>query len=283
MKRILAVFTAACLLGMAGCAGERLPSSGSSGEPARLAELTVTVLDIGKADAILIRTGDKAMMIDTGEAEDAQDVLEALAGEGVRRLDYLIITHLDKDHVGGAGPLIRALPVGQIIQSHNMEESEAYADYQAACQEKGLSPIRLREVMDIEWEQARLRLLPAAEDAYTDDNDYSIMTELTYGGKRLLFAGDAVGNRLREYLDGEVQPVDFLKVPHHGRIDPMSAALLRAVKPAYAAITCSKKKPPDEELLTLLAADGTETFLTTDGAIRVITDGQTITVNQAPR
>ena len=283
MKRFWAAISLLCLLGFSGgCSGsETPPEIVSGGAEDTLPPLTVTVLNVGKADAILIRCGDNALMVDAGEAKDAAELLEFLENEGVRRLDYLILTHLDKDHIGGAGPLLRAIPVERVIQSHNTEDSKAFADYQAACREKGLTPTRLRKNWEIDWGRAHMRLLPAAQDTYTDDNDYSIMTEMTYGRHRFLLAGDATGARLREYLDGDVQPVDFLKVPHHGRIDPMSAAFLRAVKPDYAAITCSKKKPPDEELLALLREEGSEIYLTTQGHIRLTSNGQTLLVDQA--
>lgn len=283
MKRFWAAISMLCLLLCSGgCFGsDTPPETVFSGAGDTLPPLTVTVLDIGKADAILMRCDDKALLVDAGEAKDAADILQFMENEGVRRLDYLILTHLDKDHIGGAGSLLRAIPVERVIQSHNSEDSKAYADYQAACREKGITPTRLRQNLEIDWGRAQMRLLPAAQDAYTDDNDYSIITELTYGRHRFLLAGDATGARLREYLDGDVRPVDFLKVPHHGRIDPMSAAFLRAVKPDYAAITCSKKKPPDEELLALLREEGTETHLTAQGDIRLTSNGQTLLVEQS--
>ena len=75
--------------------------------------------------------------------------------------------------------------------------------------------------------------------------------------------------------------MDFLKVPHHGRIDDESETFINAVKPKYAVITCSKKEGGEEKLLALLDAAGSETYLTTGGTVTAVSTGSGITVTQA--
>ena len=277
------------LLFCGGCAGEDSRPSAESGvsgasqiseSAASLPVLEVTVLDIGKADAILLQAGEEAVLIDTGEEEDGDKVAAALKERGVQRLDCLVLTHLDKDHIGGVPAVLEAVEVERVVQSNNEEDSDAYRACLQACWEAGHNPERVAAPGELPLSHLRLRLLPSGKVSYADDNHYSIMAELTYGEKRFLFAGDAEAERLEEYLAGEPAPVDFLKVPHHGRENDKTAAFLAQVRPAYAVITCSKKHQPDEEVLEQLSALGASVFLTTGGDVRAVCDGQNLTVTQ---
>lgn len=291
MKRWLCLLLACLILLLAGCsAGPGKPADSSAGsqsaeatqehEKTGLPELTVTVLDLGKADSILIQMENHAALIDTGKDEDGADILAILKDKGIQRLDFLLLTHLDKDHIGGADKILAAMPVGRLLQSNNDEDSGDYKEYLQACGEKKITPEKLKETQAVILSGAEFRFLPAKRDYYEDDNDYSILTELTYGEKHFLFAGDAEDERLEEYLAQDVLPFDFLKVPHHGRKSELSAAFLQAVSPKNAVITCSKKKQPDDEIITLLTQLGARVFLTTDGYVTARCDGKDLKVTQ---
>ena len=102
MKRIVAgLLTLAILVGgLAGCAREPAPEG----------TLTVTVLDEGKADCILIQESSVgAMLIDTGTRESASAILEFLRARGIDTLETLLLTHMDKDHIGGAAAILQAV------------------------------------------------------------------------------------------------------------------------------------------------------------------------------
>ena len=295
MKKWGAVWLALMLFMLSGCAGKggaADPSSAFS-QPSALSQtagngaasgglpaLTVTVLDLGKADAILIQVEDKAFLIDTGEDEDGSKVNAVLADRGISRLDGLLLTHLDKDHIGGVDKVLRSVEVDRLYQPVGTEDSGDYGEYVEACREKGIAPVRLTGPETLTLAGAALRLLPAAKGYYEDDNDYSVITEMTYGERRFLFAADAEDERLAEYLADGPAAFDFLKVPHHGRESDLSGAFLRAVRPAYAVVTCSKKKTPDESVLKLLEDIGSQVFLTSDGYVTAQCDGGTLTVKQ---
>ena len=94
--RLLCLLLALCLMLLPGCArGE------SEAET-----LSVTFFDAGKADAILVRTGEHALLIDTGLNKNGAALVDALRAAGVQSLDVLLITHFDKDHVGGADSVL---------------------------------------------------------------------------------------------------------------------------------------------------------------------------------
>lgn len=253
-----------------------------SGNGKELSELTVTVLDIGKADAILIETEQSTVLIDSGEEENGDEVCAALKQKGIDRLDYMILTHLDKDHIGGAAQVLNTVSVEHVIQSANDETSDEYDALKQACHTAGIVPKKLETEETFWLDDAEFRLLPAQEKIYEDDNDYSIMIELTYGAKRFLFAGDAVERRIGEYLQEGASQFDFFKVPHHGKLENLSEALIYAVNPRYAVITCSKKNPPDDEVVALLKESGAQVFLTEEGTVVARCNGESLIVEYAP-
>ena len=105
MKRLCTLLLAALLL-LSGCAAGRPDGS--------LPTLTVTFLDVGKADCILLEAEGRAAMIDAGNQGDAEEILALLSAKGISSLDFLLLTHLDKDHIGGADALIESVPIGTI-------------------------------------------------------------------------------------------------------------------------------------------------------------------------
>ena len=254
------------------------PSAGP--DPSPEGELTVTVFQTGKSDCILIETAGGAALIDTADKGDGKELVQELEKRGVRKLELLLLTHLDKDHIGGAARILENFPVERLVQADYDEDSGPYEKYQEACAALGLTPLRLREEMTLTLGGASLTLTPGAHPPYEQDNDYSIITAMEYGEIRFLFAGDAEKERLGEFLSSGGGPADFLKVPHHGRYNGLSAAFLDAVRPAWAVITCSEKEPPEEELLELLRRGGAKTLLTSGGPVTAVSDGKTLAVTQ---
>lgn len=242
--------------------------------------LEITVLKLDKADAILIELSGRAMLIDTGETGDGSKIAALLRDRRITRLDYIILSHSDKDHIGGLARVYQEVPVTQLIVSHHIKDSEEYLRYLETVSRYGLQPITLREEMTLEFAGALVRNIPAREDYYEDDNNYSIMTEITYGSHRFLFAGDAETARLEEYLQGDPQPFDFVKMPHHGRKSDNSVDFINAISPKYAVITCEKRKDTAKTVTNALNEVGAETFFTSDGLVTVISDGTTLTVKQ---
>lgn len=271
ISRIIAAVLSAtlCLLMAGGCHGEMTEG------------LTITVLDVGKADSIVVQevTGG-AMLIDTGTKESADTVLDFLRQEGISSLSMLILTHMDKDHVGGAAAVLEAVTVERVLQADYDRDNASSSAYKEALAASGVTPERLREPVEASLGEAAIRVLPGEKTAYEQSNDYSLMTEIVYGSRRMLFAGDAERERLQEYLEGEPQACDFLKVPHHGGTEKNSAAFLAATSPAYAVITCSEEEPPDEEILTLLKMAGAKVYLTSDGTVTAECDGRSLRVRQ---
>ena len=95
-----------------------------------------------------------------------------------------------------------------------------------------------------------------------------------------MFAGDAENARLAELLKEGSLSHDVLKVPHHGKAETLSAAFFQAVGPSYAVITSDEKNPEDEVVPALLRQLGAEVFLTREGTVTALTDGENIRLTQ---
>lgn len=244
------------------------------------AGLNVTVLDTGKSDCILVEADGRTMMIDAGYEENGEQIVDFLRERGIVRLDYLLITHFDKDHIGGADQVLRAVEVGEVIQPNGDKDSKQYRQYTSALAGAGLTARRLSGTEEFALGEASVRLLAAQRTDYEGDNDFSIMAELRYGERSFLFAGDAEDVRLTEYLEQAPGHFDFLKVPHHGRLGGRTEEFLRAVSPNYAVITCSRTEGAEWGVTQLLQNMGCETYLTTEGDVMLRCDGARIRIWQ---
>lgn len=287
MKRILMVcLTALLCLCLFGCTGggetktrETLPVTGS---------LTVAVLQIGKADAIVIHTDNHAMLIDTGESDDGGKVLNYLNGQGISKVDYMLITHYDRDHVGGADRILNYMEVGQIIRPDYVGEREEYDVLLADIAELGVSDrVMAAGSPDLTFmlDDVQVTVNAAAKTTYTNsagvvqDNNFSLVTRLHHGNQVLLFTGDCEDDRLAELIAGDADwSADYLKVPYHGNATKLTASLVKAVNPRYAVICDSAKNPADDATLTALAR--AQVFCTKEGTVIAVSDGKSITVTQ---
>ena len=245
--------------------------------------LSVTFFDAGKADAILIRTGDHAMLIDAGLDANGAALVDALRAAGVESLDALLITHFDKDHVGGADHVLASLPVSAVYQPDYLKDSKQLRQYQKAAQAAGLSPVTLSENCELTLGEARLQVDVANQDDYgaDEENDFSLVVSLRFGGTSFLFAGDAEEARIDELLAEGNLAHDVLKVPHHGRKHDNNAQFFEAVSPRYAVITSSDDEPEKQETVRLLEQAGATVLLTRLGDVTIVSDGTSLTATQA--
>ncbi len=280
-RRLIAILAALGLL--AGCAAS--PAAEPTAEAAPITDsLQIYCFQAGKADAFLFWNEAGAVLLDTGESGFGKTILAKLEELGIQKLDRLIITHFDKDHVGGAKKLLGSIPVDQILQSDCPKEgASAYDKYVEALAEAGLEAVTLREQLTFRLGDAEFSVNPPALARYgeSDSNNSSLIVSVTHGGDRLLFTGDAEELRLTEFLKTEPAVCAFVKLPHHGRYQPSLKTLLAQLKPAYALITSSEEEPEDAETLALLAEYGTECFLTRSAPVLITSGPEGLTVEYA--
>lgn len=247
--------------------------------------LKVSLLKAGKADAIVVQMGAQTMVIDAGE-EDGAELVAFLEKQEISKVDILIITHFDKDHVGGADTLVEAMEIGEVVLPDYETDGTEYWDFMKAMKGKNITPQRLTQPAEFTLGNATVLVEPPQDYTVGSgtgdiDNNFSLITTITYGENRLLFTGDAEKSRLREWLSGgTAEDCDFLKIPHHGIYNGALKELLETVTPEYAAICSSSKNPAEQKTLDVLEQYQVQTVQTKDGDIIITCDGNRLEVTQ---
>lgn len=288
--RTVLIFTACVgLLLLFGCGKREDAAGGSSGEAllpseeAPLPQAKVTFFDVGKGDAILIETERHFMLIDSGYDDTSEILLDYMKEQEIQALDYLVITHFDKDHVGGADQILEGVETGAVLQPDYESDGGQYGEYVDALEAAGLSPVLVTETIELALDGVDFLIYPPQQESYEEeDNDFSLVVSMTCGEKRFLFAGDCERERLKELLEQKEFELshDVLKVPHHGRKEKNSEEFLRAVGPGAAVITSAKDKPADEEVCRMLEEMGTAVYFTENGAVTCLCDGKELQILQ---
>lgn len=306
LKRILLLMTGAVILllclALAGCsareaagespepeeAAERTGESEETGENAMKQEDTLDIrfLKCGKADAIVLSCGGQTMVIDAGEEDDGEKLVSDLRAAGADHVDVLIITHFDKDHVGGADALLREMEVGRVYLPDYEGAGTDYEEFTALAAEKELQVTRLQEETDFLLGSASVLIEPPAsyeigdsEDEY--DNNFSLITTITHGENTMVFMGDAEKDRIREWLsEGRDRTCDLIKVPHHGVYNKALKELAEAAEASYAVVTDSDKNPADQKTLSTFEEKGTRILSTRSGTVSVLSSGSLLEISQ---
>ena len=234
-------------------------------------------MNVGKGDALLLRTGGYTCLIDTGKSK-AKDQLEAaLERFDVVYLDAVFITHTDNDHVGGL----------KWLRKSGIEIGAVYASkYHPESTEKKHQAVKLADKLEIEcvWLEAGmeiplgetgavLRVLAPIEEIPEDEDDNSLVMLLESADGRILLTGDMEDAEERMLLDsGADLTCDVLKVPNHGDDDACSGELIAACRPKIAVISTNsdeKQGTPNPQLLNDLEDVGCETYITQDASLGV--------------
>jgi beta-lactamase superfamily II metal-dependent hydrolase len=264
--------------------------------------MQVYLFGIGRADSIVITTQSHAVMIDTGESEHGNIIADYLFNRGITEIDYLIITHLDRDHVGGAYIVINNVRVKNIIAPNYSRDSAHVARFLAAASASGINPVMLNENLHFTLDDVDFTVNPSQleymhfsrhddDDNHDDEStqptgdDFSLAVSVSHGDNSLLFTGDALAGRLSELLNNNEimsKSYDFLKVPKHGRHNSTSVSFIQAIRPKYAVITgfCPSlsqeyypERPADARVIAALENVGAEVVFTMSGGARFKSDG----------
>ena len=277
-KRLTAFAGAlAALLMLVGCSYRTGPE---------LTPLTVSLLRVGKADAIALCSGSHGLLIDAGEEDDGQEVVEFFRERGITELDAMIITHFDRDHVGGADTVLERLPVERVYVPDYEGTHQEYLDFLAAAEQAAVPLQRLTQPERLWFGSAQVLIEPPASYEIPDgaeefDNNFSLITTVQHGENRLVFMGDAEKQRIRQWLaDSRPEPCDFLKVPHHGIYNKALEELFQTLSPRYSVICSSRKHPAEARTLELLKGYCPGIFETKDGDVTVISNGSMLEVRQ---
>ncbi|MDS0525429.1 MBL fold metallo-hydrolase [Clostridium sp. SHJSY1] len=229
------------------------------------------------ADSILMQNGNQNVLIDTGEKEDAEDVIAYLKSKEVSEIQCLILTHYDKDHIGGAEAIINNFTVKNIIRPYYNKDGKEYTDLINKIEEKNIITTIPTKISNYTVGDINLRVYPPLKKEYADDNNYSLVTLANYKDINILFAGDAVKKRSEELLNIDWPKINIYKVPHHGRANSNSKELINSIKPDYAVVT---SKDADATIKDACEEEDTKLIFTGAGTITFSSDGSKVVLDK---
>ena len=218
------------------------------------ADLTVYVIDVGKADAILIETPEGAVLSDCATAEQARTVLRVLKQRNIQKLRAVWISHADSDHVGGLTQILREVPAEEVVSS-------MYTELTGLPEDQTVRTVSAGET--VSYGEAEFRVLAPLEDLEST-NENSLVYKLCCKEFSMLFCGDIEEKAERLLLDiyGDALRADVLKVGHHGSKSSSAAAFLDVVNPRIAVIQVGRNNygHPSPEILKRFTARGILVF-----------------------
>ena len=248
--------------------------------------MEVHFIDVGQGDCTLVKCGDNAMLIDTGDDSQGTAVQNYLQKQGIKKLDYLILTHPDADHIGAAPVIITKFQINTVFISNFEKDNKTYRKLIQALDDKRLSYSTPTVGSSYSLGNAQFTIL-APNDVYETPNNASIALLLQNGDNRFLFSGDAEEEAESDILkNGFSVSADVYQVGHHGSRTSSSKAFLNAMNPTWAVISCAEGNTyghPHAKTLNTLRRMGVKVFRTDEqGSIVALSDGKEITWNCAP-
>lgn len=248
--------------------------------------MKVHFLDVGQGDCTLIQCDGKAMLIDCGDSNQGTKIQNYLKKQGITELEYLILTHPDADHIGGAPVILTKFTVVHLIMPDYEKDTTSYEKLMQAINSQGHT-VTYPEVNEVyPLGSAEIRIVGPVH-SYMEPNNESVSCIIKYQKNSFLFTGDAEEEAENDMLlSGAILKADVYKAGHHGSSTSTSDAFLDAVKPSCAVISCAEGNDyghPHAQILNKLRANGIDVYRTDeDGTIIATSDGSTITWNVPP-
>ncbi|MBI5119352.1 DNA internalization-related competence protein ComEC/Rec2 [Candidatus Poribacteria bacterium] len=288
-RRVAVFATVALLTAGAALAVQRFSSN----------RLRATFLDLGDADSCLVEFPDgRTMLVDTGFASHYIDCGERVIApflwkKGIRRIDTLVLTHPDADHIGGAPFIIDNFMIGRLALPETPRAHEGFLPILENTKQKNV-PVELVSAGGLltDTNQVRIEVLnppPDTSSQTLSDNEGSVVFRITYGDINLLLPADAEKKTLSLMCDsGREIRSRVLKAPHHGLASGFNARFVKMVSPELIVISGAKHRAGRLSGSRLSRyAPFAKTVLSThdSGAIVLETDGRHLatTLTRCPR
>ena len=279
---LISILICIILIICSGCGENGYENSGEKNIYSCEGELVAYFLDVGQADSTLLVSDGEAMLIDAGNCDDSDFLVEYIGQLGIKTLKYIVFTHPHEDHIGSGEALIDNFGVEKIYMLDEYDEG-LEGSLKHKIREKNIKT-EMPEPGDRTYiGGCSVEFLGPVQD-YSDTNDDSICLKINHGSNSMVFTGDAGSGPERDMIDaGFDLEADLLQMGHHGSSASGSYYFLREVNPRYAVISCGADNMyghPHEETLSRLSDLGAEVFRTDEqGTVVAVDDGKNITFN----
>ena len=225
-------------------------------------DFNVLFMYVGQADSTLVKYKNKIMLIDAGNNEDGKNIVKFLKDKGISKLDYIVGTHYDEDHIGGLDDIIENFDIGKFYLSNGGELGPNYYNLEKAAKKKNLA-ITIPKVGDkIDFGDVDMEVMAASKFDGKNDNNASIVIQAKYGSRKYLFMGDL---EKQEEAKRKWNEVDVLKAGHHGSNTSSTQEFLNQVKPKYVFVSAGKNNKyrlPNVKAIERIDKTGAKIFRT---------------------
>ena len=243
--------------------------------------LSVTFLDVGQGNAVLVEQGGAYMLIDGGNRDYSSFVVSYLKEQGVEELAYVIASHYDADHLNGVVGALHAFSCGQVLAPDYVTDTRVYESFERVIKEQDIA-LAYPAVGDTYTlgDASFTVVCPKAYDP-KEDNDNSVGIRLVYGDTSFLICGDAGKAEEQAMLDsGVTLESDVYLASHHGSEGSSSEAFMRAVSPSAVVISAGAGNSyghPTRTVLDRVKACGAALYRTDlQGTFTVTSDGTSL-------
>lgn len=299
-----------CTMLLTGCGqsgGQSSDTATTNSKVEAKGQLTISMLDIGQGDAVLIQTGAKNILIDTGDDKYYEDgkkgkentqLLTELQKLKIDHIDTLVMTHAHADHIGKADKVIAQYGVKELVYNGIPSTSKYFINALKAAKANGTQQVKVKagDVLDfgngvsfeiVSPSQGLIDEDTAAIKAKkkVDVNNESVVGRLTFGNFAMLFTGDAEGPVEKDMVAsyGKKLKCQVLKAGHHGSKTSSTAEFLKLVQPESVVMSLGVNNQyghPHEALLNRLQKQGIKNIYRTDanGTITIVSDGSSYSI-----
>lgn len=249
-------------------------------------DVTVHFIDVGQGDCELIKTRNKAVLIDCGEKEYYADVISYIKSQGIELIDYVIVTHPHSDHAGGMSYILDEFDIGTVIMPKIQESviptTSTYIRLLKSIDNNNITVEYADTGKEYAIDDIKMTVLSPVKD-YDDLNNYSVAVKLVHGENSFLFTGDIEKEAENDIMEKNYDiSADVLKIAHHGSSTSSQKKFINAVSPHYAVIEVGSPNSynhPHKETVQLLENKDI-TIYRTDlyGTIVFVSDGKTFNI-----
>lgn len=249
--------------------------------------LEANFIDVGQGLSVLLRVEEQWVLYDGGGRETAPAVIKLMKDKGIEKLDYIIASHYDADHIGGLIEILYEFEADHVLGPEYNSGSAVQDYFMRRVKQSGKKLESPKPGDTYALGDGQLLFLAPTERPYEDNNNESLVVRLVYGENEILLTGDAEAESEADMVSGGIPlSADILVAGHHGSASSTTTEFLKQIDPSYAVISCSRDNTfghPHRSLLNRLKKAGVQIFRTDEqGTITAYGDKKEIYWSTSP-